>query len=46
MYLCFVCYIFLISVENVFSPKVLEIILNEPYAGSDRRFFVEMFGYG
>ena len=38
MYSCLVCYIFLISVEKNFSPEVLQIILNEPYAGSDDDF--------
>ena len=37
MHLCFVYCIFLISVEKGFSPEVLQIVLNEPYAGSDRR---------
>ena len=46
MYSCFVYYIFLISVEKNFSPEALQIILNEPYAGSDGRFFMEIFGYG
>ena len=37
---------FFVSVEKNFSPEVLQIILKEPYAGSDRTFFMEIFGYG
>ena len=37
---------FLFLLKKNFSPEVLQIILNEPYAGSDRRFFMEIFVYG